>query len=258
MESERKPPTREEVLEYAEKQIKYYIKENASYLPEEQKDEIRQEASIRLLSAYDRIDPEKGWMSFVQSHCWGSVMDYLRSGDGFEESGDKEEEDDPAAPKTQKAPKLKKRISLTSYDGEDRDLEHILGANGIFIEDEDPSEFMVHPNWDLIARLASRDEKVHLVAKILMGCTQTAEADNFGVSRERLSQRIREFFDELDKPENLHSKVINQTIYAFGLSQYFGMEPVDNGVGWDWPPVDLKSANSKEEIERFIQPSLFD
>lgn len=229
-------PSIEEVVKYATKQISIYIGKIASHLPFEQKDEIEQIAMVRVLEAYKRLDPDKGWKSFIQRHCSGATLDYLRWGTGFEEvTLKKSSEDDPPEKKPWR---LKSRIKVVdkASDGE-ISLDVTLGMSGIFETQPDLEDY--RPNWPLIARMSSQDVDIHLVAKLLLGFTQTELSSMFKVSRERLTQRLQEFCERLDDPKHLGSRWIAQTIYAFGLCEMFHQPSKDLGFGWEFEPVDL-------------------
>jgi DNA-directed RNA polymerase specialized sigma24 family protein len=238
-------PTIDEVVDYARDQIKIFLNKLAPDLPREQKDEISQRALQRIVQAYARLDPEKGWKAFTQTHCRGAVLDYIREGAGFEETaGDprKDEKrkanDDELAKDIAKrcSESLRTRVSMVSDDDRSLDVEEIAGIHGIFAEDP---EFEVDPNWNLVARMASVDEDIHLVAKVLLGRTQESLSEMFGVTRERLSQRVQEFVERLDAPEFYHNRWVRQTIFAFGLSGVYGMDKFDEGLGYEFEPVDL-------------------
>jgi len=287
-----KPPI-DEVLAYAGKQADKYLRKHASHLPDEQKDEIRQETLLRVALAYGELDPSRGWKAFVQTHARGSVLDYLRAGSGFKETGwaksDPDADDDAVSPedmnssegvdfdgeaisspvaafdpspcgsaptRAQKfSQRLNRRASVVSAeDDQALDVEEIAGLHGIHSEAEESS--FVNPKWDLIARMAAVDPEIHLIAKILRGFTQTELAKGFEVTREMLSQRIRIFFNKLDDPQFYHSPWVRQTIFAFGLEEFYHVpqkERGDRGLGWENSPVDLDSAKSLELMTLFHQ-----
>ena len=236
--SDPKKPSIEEVLEYAKKQISIYIGKIASSLPHEQREEISQTALLRVFEAYERIDASKGWKSFVQRHCSGAILDYIRWGVGFEEVTLKKPSDDDAPEK--KPWRLKNRVIIdnkTDNSDSEISLDSTLGFLGVHNSQPDVADY--RPNWDLIARMASQDVDVHLVAKLLLGFTQTELSSMFKVSRERLTQRLQEFCARLDSPEFLGSRWVAQTIFAFGLCSKFHQPEVDLGFGWEYDPVDL-------------------
>jgi DNA-directed RNA polymerase specialized sigma24 family protein len=80
-------PSIDDVLKYAEKQADKYIKDLAPHLPEEQKDEMRQEVLLKAFKAYEQLDPNVGWRAYIQQHARGAVKDYKRGGAGFKEDG---------------------------------------------------------------------------------------------------------------------------------------------------------------------------
>jgi hypothetical protein len=256
--SARSGPTLEECLQYGKKSVAFYIDRHASHLPKEQKTEILQDAALRVIEAHSRLDPSRGWKSFVQCHARGSVLDYLAAGDGFEEAvlmaaGG---EDDGGKPRPDR---LKFRITVpfgksspsgtAMYESEsaaDDSIDHLLGRLGVFSEGD---EVVFNPNWPLISRMASIDRDIHLLAKILMGCTQAELAESFGVTRERLSQRIRLLFEKLDSPQFYNNKWVKQTIFAFGIWELYSMDPVDQGLGWNLTPVNLFNKNSVQQMK---------
>jgi DNA-directed RNA polymerase specialized sigma24 family protein len=274
-------PDLDVVLQYATKQVDKYLKDHASHLPPEQKDEIRQEALFRVSNAYADIDPSRGWKAFVQMHSRGAVLDYLRDGTGFKETkwdesnreivpeletyaagGDEEHEDEPDEALVVQVPerkKFKQRLNqrvvvVSSDDNRALDVEEIAGIFGVHSEADDSNIFK--PKWELVARMAAVDPEIHLVAKILRGFTQTELAPGFGVTREMLSQRIRIFFNKLDDPQFYHSPWIRQIIYAFGLEDMYCVphkERGDQGLGWNNDPIDLDSCNSLSLMTLFQQ-----
>lgn len=240
-------PELDEIIGYAGRCIEVYINKCAQNLPEEQKDEMRQNAYLRICEAYTRLDAEKGWKAFVQQHCRGAVLDYIRHGQGFEESAQslsKSEQEQEQAAERRFTDTLKIRVNPMNEDGDSfMSIEEIAGLFGVHADQEEERPRM-HPNWRLLARMASADEKIHLVAKVLLGFKKPDLARQFGVSRERLCQRIKEFFETLDSPEKYHDHWTRQAIFAFGLWEFYGMEPEDIGMGWCYEPINLLDENS--------------
>lgn len=235
-----KLPTFEEVYKYASKQLDVQINKIASTLPAEQKDEVRQEASIRVWQAYQKIEPDKGWRSFIQLHVRGAILDYIRWGKGFEESElvkkavDPDEEAEPIKPW-----RLRRRVSQTTEPDNERTFDDFLGILGLSCVMDDP--FAERPNWDLISRMSSQDQDIHLVAKLMIGFTHEEVAKMWRVSRERITQRLAEFCDRLDSAEYLGSRWTAQTIFAFGLCTKFHQKRQDLGFGWEYDPINLYS-----------------
>ena len=245
-------PSIEVVYAYAVKSTEYHIRENANNLSEEQKEDVKQEAMIRVLEAYDRLDPEKGWKAFIAKHCWGAVLDFLKGG-SFEDGlgGISVNED-----------ALKFRVEIKNEDNEVISVENTAAIFGFFT---DPSiEERFAPNWDLLSKMAGRDESLMIVAKLLLGFTQEEIAEQRGddlvdtKSRERVSQIVQELFAKMDSPYFLHDRWINQCIFALGLSKVFNMPEHDNGEGHELPSFNLSDPDSFTKARRWIQPSLFD
>lgn len=289
-------PTMDEVLEYATKQADKYLREKASHIPDEQQDEIRQEALIRVAKAYPDLDVALGWKSFVQFHAKGAIKDYLRAGAGFKESGwvdptpDEPDESSPPEgeedasnedPKTEMdetaeealdgprptgralppqarkkfKQRLHQRVSVISSDDDSAlDVGDLAGLFGIHSGPKESGIF--NPNWDLIARMSAVDPEILLIAKTLRGFSQTDMAEGFGVTRERLSQRIRLFRDKLDDPQFYHSAWVRQTLYAFGLEEFYHVplkERGDQNCGWENEPIDLDSPECEALMTLFFQ-----
>jgi len=231
-----KKPTLEEVLLYAEKQIKIFVAKFGNNVPREHRQEMAQVARLRIFEAYERID-HRGWKSFTQQHCRGAILDYLRWGDGFQERRLEKKRDVPLEA-VKKGLRLRSRIQIVTDSGNDLSLEAVLGMFGVFAKDDSR---LLNTNWELVARMARVDADIHLVAKLLLGFTQTELSSMFMVSRERLTQRLQDFCIGLDSPNKYYSNWIAQKIFAFGLSKYFHQEERDLGFGWEYDPVDLDS-----------------
>ena len=123
-------------------------------------------------------------------------------------------------------------------------LELTMGYYGAHTELTPPRKTF-SPKWDLLARMAGVDENLHIIAKILLGYTQKRIAEQMRtslgqtISRERVSQRLYEFFDCLDDPEYLDNPWTKQCIFALGLCEYYHIGEFDNDVGWDLQWFDL-------------------
>jgi DNA-directed RNA polymerase specialized sigma24 family protein len=227
-------PSLEEVLEYGRPLLKKFIADFALDLPPEQKIEIEQEGFLRLVEAYNGIDPDAGWKSYVYMHTRGAVLDYLKAGHGFEESRwsiAKAEDSD-----SRFTTKIRERLELTNYEDDDVDIDSILGQNGVFKElDIDELEI----KWDLLARMASTDENLHAFAKYLKGQTIEQLAPTFDIKRARAGQMIQAFIDRFDDPNCACDPWFLQTCYALDLCDLIGVPKKDYGVGWTLEPVDL-------------------
>jgi len=250
-------PTLEEVLKYAKGNIRKFIIQFASDLPSEQQEEIESSANLRIIEAYKRLDPEMGWKSFVHNHARGAVLDYLKFGRGFQESKWRLRlSDDPNAKYVEK---LRERVMLNSEDQEN-DIDLLAGLNGVATY---MKETMPKIRWDLVARMAREDEAIHATAMWLRDHDLEDIGKVFGVGSARVAQLIRAFVDRFDDPDltqnNAESYWFNQTIYAFGLSEVFGMDDIDESlcvgfsVGWELAPVDLDSFEPKRSSDAHKQ-----
>jgi RNA polymerase sigma factor (sigma-70 family) len=254
MEIEKTKPSFDEVYKYAQKQVWYSINKKAAHLPYEQKEEISQNAMVRTWNSYQTLDPERGWRSFIQTHCKGAVLDYLKGGE-----------------RDTSAELGLDRAEIASKDSEDKFLDAdeivgIMGAHPDYSASRD-SEIDIdgfNPNWKLLSCMAGKDEDLHIVCKVLLGYSQDAIAEQYVaahatiLSRERISQRIYEFFKKLDSPAMLNDQWTNQLIFALGLGAQFHMENFDNGIGWELGPIDLNDVGSFKKSASSYTPSLFD
>lgn len=247
-------PSLETIIEYAEQTISYHMRRMAWSLPEEHQEEIRQNAFLRVINAYQHLDEQKKWKAFVQTHCKGAILDYVRGGDGFEETGWAASDD--AAVEPAPGSRLRHRVEIaTDEDGDALEVGEVAGIFGVFSE-IDSIEFK--PNWDLLSRMAGVDFDLHLIAKLLLGFDQTEIAERYekGITRERLSQKVDEFFARLDSPEFIGNRWIEQTIYALGLCEYYHIPNTDNGQGWNYQAFNLNDPDSFEQAREFYHPSL--
>jgi len=257
--SEKKKPSIQEVLSYAKPIVKKFIGKHATDIPHEQKEEIEQECYLRLWASYENIDPDKGWKSFVYNHCRGSVLDYLKAGTGFSE--DKwtlsNEEDEGEI----KVPKMRDRAFMVNSDDDSLDIDVVLGASGVF------STFdidRINIRWNIVAKMASTDEKIHVFAKWLRGFNLDEMGTIFNLSKSRIAQIISDFIKMLDDVDmQCASPWVRQTIYAFGLSLHYGIEDIDQSriygipIGQDLEAVDLDSFE-EFSFDDHNQMSLFD
>lgn len=260
MEGKQKPSL-EEVIKYATPQVRLFIGKVATDLPWEQREEIEQEAYLRLIEAYENLDPEKGWKSFVYNHCRGTVLDYIKFGRGFHEqrwSIAKEETHG-----SKHVTKIRERVFMvSSEDGDDLDLDQVLGSNGVF---KSLKEKPVSIRWDLVARMSSQDECLHVFAKHLRGIGIDEMVPVFNLCRARIGQLIQAFIDRFDNPDYAECPWFLQTCYAFGICEELGLPDVDQSkvlgfsIGWNHRPVDLDSLEPNFVLkEQAAQMGFFD
>lgn len=246
-----KMPTLAEVLDYAQPQLRKIIGKKAKDLPEEQKREIEQEGFIRLIANYETIDPTKGWKSFVYTHCHGAVLDYLKAGEGFEESRTSIRKTEPKGSKN--PDKIRDRVQLIDFDGHDADIDVVLGNNGRYSKVYSSD---VTINWDLVSRMSSIDECLRAFAMHLRGHTIEQIAPTFGHCRARAGQLIQAFVARFDDPNQSNEIWFKQTCFAFGLCKVLNMPDVDQSVvlgysvGWKLEPVDLDDVAVVEEEQQ--------
>lgn len=248
-------PTIEVVLSYAKFMIDHFVRKKAIDVPLEHKEEMQQEAFERILKSYERIDPSKGWKSFVFNHCRGAVMDYQKFGKGFAE-------DRWSLQKTSKKRNSSTRINQRlDLDREDQNLtlDGVLMSAGIY---ESINIDPVYIKWDLVARMASQDEVIHVFAKFLRGFEILELAGFFDLSRSRIFQIIEIFVARFDDPELTDDPWFKQTCYAFGLCRKLGMKDEDQSknynmqIGWSFKSIDL-DAKEPIKIPEFEQLSFF-
>lgn len=224
-------PSREEVLKFAYERIKKHINKWAWNKPLEQQEEASQEAVLKVLEAYERLDEDKcsRWKAFIDLRCRGAVIDYFKLGQGYlEDRKGKETRNN-----------ITSRVSNTDLDGNDIDIYQVSEVFEL-LRGSDPGED-IEINWDLVARMASVDSAIHLLAKLLLGFSMDELEVFFKCPKEHLSRRYRRFLKRLDLPSYARDPWMDQFIYAFGLSEIFHIKAFDNGLAWDCEPVDLYS-----------------
>lgn len=235
-------PSKDVFIKYAIPIVHKFINQYASEIPAEHKEEIAQDAFLRLLEQYDLVDAEKGWKSYVYNHCRGTVLDYLKAGKGFRETAwsiAKDEEHD-----ARNVLKIRERLSVSSDSPDDFDLEHALGKSGIFSEIT-TSEIEI--NWELVSRMACHDEAIHATAKWLKGFSIEEISKVLSFSEHKVSNLIKGFWDRFDDPAKCLDIWFLQTAFAFGLCGHLGIAEIDQSdvlgfpVGWNWPIINLDS-----------------
>jgi len=228
-----KKPTLDEVLAYAEPNIKNFISKEAKGLPFEQIEEILQEGFVRIIKAYEGLDPKMGWKAFVYKHARGAVLDYLKGGHGFTEerwSIAKPEEHN-----SRNVSKIRSRLGLVNEKGEDMSVDFVLGMNGEFDEFVDKLKI----NWDLVSRLASNDIGVNVFSRYIQGFSIEEISHRLRLSRARIGQILDEFISRFDDPNWNWNPRFQQICFAFGLSELLCYPPDDNGKGWSFVPVNI-------------------
>jgi hypothetical protein len=203
----------------------------------EQKEDIMQNSLMRVWSAYQRLSAGMGWKSFIQTHCQGAVLDFIKLGkfdDGFVKS------DDPTH--------LSDRVEVNSFDGDMLSVEETAALFGVYF-DTNQIKKAFEPRYDLLKKLVVYDVDLHIVVKVIFGHSQEEIAEQYAkayktISRERISQKVREFFARLDSGENYNCPLTDETIYALGMCDVFNMPDKSNEYGWDIEPIDIFSPDS--------------
>ena len=241
-------PSIDEVLAYAEPIIQKFISQHAIDLPYEQKDEIKQSARLRILQAYQNLDADAGWRAFAYIHARGAVLDYLKFGKGFQEQGwslRKEEENG-----SRNQLKIFMRMDLRQTDSSEDafNIDQALGMNGVYSEQDTEKEIdAIEINWDLLSRMAAKDQELHVFAKYIRGIGLEQMAPVFALKRARIGQLIQSFVERFDDPERADEPWFKQTCFALGICKLLGMPQVDQSdvlgfkVGWNYEPVNLDS-----------------
>jgi hypothetical protein len=209
-------PSFQSVYEYAQKSVGHYINKLARKLTDDQKEEVSQDAMLRVWQAYQDLDAARGWKSFVQLHCRGACLDYLKAGRSDIESeltanepknkSDFETETVKYKYKqttmTQEGLKFKdveftrtqikanhsrtsiraKRVEIRSDkdDGGMMSLDDTCAIFGVYQGDVELKTDMLSPKWDLLGRLAGLDEDLHIIAKVILGYSQEQIAEQYG------------------------------------------------------------------------------
>ncbi len=215
-----------------------FVKKKAALVPLEHKEEMQQEAFIRILKSYEKIDATRGWKSFVFNHCRGAVMDYQKAGEGFAE---KRWSLNKKAAKKNNNFKLNSRMDFSRED-QNITLDSVMMNVGLFSAIEEDS---IKIKWDLLACMAAQDENLHVFAKYLRGFEIAELSEFFFLSRGRICQIIEMVIERFDEPSLVDDVWFLQTCYAFGICRRFGLKDIDQSavmncnIGWTKSPVDL-------------------
>lgn len=246
-------PTREDVIKLAYATAEKFIGRRWRSLPREQADEAKQNAAIRANNKYEALNFEDNWESLIKKNARGAVLDYIRGGEGFEESelkSSNEPEEISQTVSTSNVKALSSRVDMAlDEDGQFADVEQIAGLYGVFNEMETMEGKI---NWPLVSRLASEHFEVLVVGMLMLGFYPQEVAEKLDISRERILQVAGGFLEGLDSVENYGRRSTEQIIFAFGLSEYFHQRSIDNGYGWDFKKyIDLFNPKGIEESQFF-------
>lgn len=232
-------PSLEVVLKYADDQFGIICQrmtyKKADLVPYEHREEMMQRARIRIFRRYEILDPKLGWKSFVQHQIRGAILDFLRAGEGFQET--KEFKDGRMNP-------LGSRVSTHSKDDDESiDIDRVLGVYVMLGQEfELRDRDRVNINMHLLARLSRLSMGLHVfVRKVILETDLSELAPVFGVTRERLSQVFHEFMETLKDPKSKRDPVICQIAFALGIAPMVEVPNFDNGSGHSFEPVDFYS-----------------
>ena len=206
-------PSIEVILAEVEKKTSFFIYKYAGHLPDEQKEDIKQIAKMRLWEKYPEIEPT-GWKAYISKRCGGVVMDYIKQGTGFEDG------------------EGWNRLTLKDSEGETLEVENTLGLAGIF-DKVDPNKIDI--KWDIVAKMARRDKNIHAFAMQILGFQLRLIAPVLNVEIARADQLCKEFVEWFDDAEKVHCSWTQQAAYAFGISEM---------LGWPNEPVRLHDAKA--------------
>jgi DNA-directed RNA polymerase specialized sigma24 family protein len=203
---------KETVIKKASEYLDYSINKYAFTQSRETKEDIKQTGFVRVLEAFERIDESmNSWKSYIQNHCNGAVLDYLKS------------------------PKNSRKTSEL-FDGTYIEADDLINM-GMFYNSAHETKLNI--KWDLVSRMAAKDDRVLLVARFLLGYTISDVSTNATMSRESITCKFQDFCSSLDDGFNVNDPWTNQIIYAFGLSHRFSVSEHDNGWGWDSEPINI-------------------
>jgi hypothetical protein len=235
---DRTKPSLEEVLDYAQKQVAYYLNRLARAAPHEHREEMAQNAIMRIWRLYPKMDATRGVRKYVQKHCRGALLDYRRAGSGFQETRASLRS---SKLNGSKAPPLTRRIS-TYCESEQESMELDEAIGFYIIGQEVKINEMVEINWELLSRMARKDFGLHIFVRHVLKDVELEKLTAvFGGTRERLSQVYNEFLTRIDDPSRVNDPWTNQMIYALGLSKHLGLPKEDLKLGWTFEPVDFDS-----------------
>lgn len=214
-------PSLPEVLHYTRRVfLKIIGKRSLRGLPQEQKDEMLQDAYCRIIEKYPEFNSEKSWKALVFAHARGAILDYAKSGGGFEEQRWSIQK--PEEVGNTHVGKLSQRLSLQNVEGEESDVDEVAGRNGVFFELLDK----VQINWSLLARLSYTDKELRVFAWYLRGHTYEAIGDALLCGAARVGQICQTVIARFDSPDyaSLDHVIFNQTCYALGISELLGFK----------------------------------
>lgn len=220
----------------------HFVKKRALDCPVEHQEEMKQEAYVRILNSYEKLDVTRGWKSFVFNHCRGAIMDYQKFGIGFAENRWSLQK---TTKKRNTTFKINSRIDF-DRDNQSLDLDTVMANHGLFASINTSETIIL---WPLVESMAQQDETIHIFAKALLGFDMCELAEIFGLSRGRICQIIELFIERFDDPQLVDDLWFKQTCYAFGLCKVLGMPEVDQSdvvnyqVGWSTNKADLYSYN---------------
>lgn len=218
------------------------MSKHAGEHPEEHRQEMEQDALERIWKAYQRID-RPDWKGFIQNHCRGAILDYIKMGRGFAE-----ENLTIKNPKEKVLEKYPNMLRHRQYPGKTKegkemqnDPEIVAGQYYDLLTDHLPERPDIKIDWEMIALIAPLDRDLHITAKLLLGFKLTELAEIFNVKREHISQRFNVFIKRLDDPRYIGDQWVENIIWALGLNEVYGLEVPPREIKFHVEQVDLWS-----------------
>jgi len=230
------------VYKYAQRQISYYISKFASKHPPEHQQEMAQDALERVWKAYQKFD-RPDWKGFIQNHCRGAILDYIKMGRGFAE--DNLTIKNPKPEVLQKYPHM---LRYRQYPGNtitddeqvvENDPEIVVAKYYEIMAKREPEKVDIVISWDVVAFMSAIDRDLHITAKLLLGFKLTELADIFGVRREHISQRFNAFIKRLDDPKFIGDPWVENIIWALGLNEIYGVVERPRMITFHVEQIDL-------------------
>lgn len=250
--SEKSKPSIEEVLQYADEQIAYYLRYNSKHakrFPKEHLEEAAQDARMRVVQKYQQMKPDAGWKSYTQRLVLGAILDYARGGDGYKETNWRIQGN---------AMKGSGAIGFreTGPKGDEPMMMEQIIDLGLFRPSSHTPASKVR--MELLLRLCSQDDDLNMLTRYFFNEVPMHEiAKAFGVTRENVGQRIQSLLDRFNDPGRNSNPWTLQIIYALGLCEHFDVREVDQGYGWNLPIANLEARKPSPNSAGESQLDLF-
>lgn len=223
--------TMEQVIEKARTEIRKALRNHGRNLPIQEREEVEQKVLFVFYQKYQagEINESLNWEGLISKSMVGYVRNHKRD-------------------------RRNERALMASCQHE-FSIEDLCDQRNQSLP-EVGSAMSDRIRWELLARLCSVDKELKVFVLFnIFNYTLNEVNELFGRSSEkRMADLNYEFLERLQPVSNDNPIVkdpwMRQVLYALGISRLYGLEPIDQELGWKLDPVEFGPPPDVNKIEQ--------